>query len=681
MLAKHFEFYIDESGSFMDDIPEKMQHPEEMSLVGGYLYDPAIITNDYITAILPHKVHCCQEYKKYYIDALEKVYLDGGRFVVFENKERIKVVNGDVTYLNIISEGLVQLLSYLPLVYPNEKVDVRIVVATRKAMSGGTGIIQYKEYITRLSEKLFMAIHRSKAAICDYRLDFEDARYSKRHDLADIVCNTYMTRNRRNKFSDEDRARISEVFNSNYIFSVFEDATIGYLKQLLSETRYSEMMYQICTLPKLTGVTDLRNRLLMQIIKSSSTERKAYFSYISLQIGLYNNRRMFSEGIRFAENYKQYILCPLLDFDKIPRSEINFWIFDTDFFILTMYDHIGNASMCEKYLEACNSNISSINHSWEHIDYYFAYRIRELNCLMGRFDFDSVIRKANNLIDIFSSAKDLFGMIETYDGTTNTLQSELLGKVYGVKLEAYINCLVQRPNLFDEALEISTRAIGEFVTPSDFQRQYQYRCSLMLTAKKNTEALQCLLRSYNLNITDDRVFDKFIELAYTGRSASDAFALWHYTNVMVAMEEEGNSIGSKMKKAMNDNRACDNELRDTGKTGYPWNMVLWNISKWFRLTGSLSAADGYYQRALSITRSCPDQVTMYSFGICMIADMLLWQLKNGKQGKNNIQKEILRTLKEFQNMAIPESMKMHFAYNDHNDLESNLSVLSTIYLR
>ena len=375
MAERILEFYIDESGSFMDDAPEKMQHPEEMSLVGGILYNPAKLTDALITELLPHKVHCCGGYKKYYIDVLEKVYNDGARFVIFENKERIKVVSGDVTYLNIISEGLVQLLSDLPLEYPEDKVKVRVVVATRKAMSGGTGIIQYKEYKTRLAEKLFIAIHRSKAAICEYELDFADARYSKRHDFADIVCNTYMTRKRKPKFSDEERARIEAVYDNKYIYSVFEDATVGYLKQLLSESRYSEMMYQICTLTKLQGVTDLRNKLLVQMIKSSTEERKAFFNYISLQIGLYNNRRMYAEGIRFAENYKNYILLHLVDASEIKKEEIDFWIFDTDFFILTMYDHIGNASMCEKYLDVCRANVYSINHSWEHIDYYFKFRI------------------------------------------------------------------------------------------------------------------------------------------------------------------------------------------------------------------------------------------------------------------------------------------------------------------
>lgn len=681
MKERNLEFYIDESGNFIDDAPENAHYPEEMSLVGGILYDPIHLNDAHVAELLPEKVHCCEEYKKIYINVLEKLYSEGSRFIIFENKERIKVINGDITYLNIIAEGLVQLLSDLPLEYPAEKIKVHIVVATRKAVSRGTGIIQFNEYRNRLEEKILIALHRSKAVTCDYTLDFVDARASKRHDFADIVCNTYMTRKRRKKFSDEERKRIEAIYDQRYIYPVFEDATVGYLKQLLSESRFSEMIYQICTLAKLQGVTDLRNKLLVRICKSNSLERKAYFSYISLQLGLYNERRMYSEGIRFAENYKQYILIPLRPHIEISNQELDYWFFDTDFYILTMYDHMGNATMCGKYLEECNKNIYAINRSWEHIDYYFKFRIRELNCLMGRFDFNAVIRKADNLIGIFSNAKELFSLIETYDGTINALQSELLGKVYGVKLEAYINLIPQRRDLFEDALIASDRALAEFSNPIDIRRQYQYRCSLMLAAGKNREALECLMMSYDLDLIDEYVFNKFIDLAYSRHSVADAFALWHYTSVMVAMGKAKCEIGAAMRKALTESKKFEQDLKDTVKSGYPWNMVLWNISKWCRLTGSISAADGYYQRALAITKSSTEQVTLYSFSLCMMADYYLWALNKNKLSLDNVKKEVSKAIKEFDKLDIPESMRTHFSTCDTEDLVPSLLNLSNAYLK
>lgn len=680
MANRLFEFYIDESGSFQDDEPARMRYPQEQSLVGGILYELQNLSEERVLELLPHKVHCCKQYNKSYLDVLEALCADGAHLVIFENKERIKVVNGDITYLNIISEGLVQLLSYLPLEYPNDHIKVRIVVATRKAMASGSGIIRYNEYETRLTQKLFIAIHRSKKTLCEYELSFADARYSKRHDIADIVCNTYLTRNRKHKFTDEERARINAVFDSRFIFSVFEDATAGYLKQLLSEGRFGEMMYQLCTMIKLQGLTDLRNKLLVQLIKSSSVERKAFFQYISLQIGLYNNRRMYAEGIRFAENFKKYILYHLLDASEIKKEEIDFWIFDTDFFILTMYDHIGNASMCEKYLNQCRSNIHSINHSWEHIDYYFKFRIRELNCLLGRFDFDAVIEKSAKLIDIFTSAKELFGMIETYDGTTNRLPSELLGKTYGVQLEAYINKLPLHPDLFDKALQASDQALAEFSSPSDLQRQYQYRCSLMVVAGKPDEALDSLLKSYELK-QGEAVFQSFVQHAYSKKTSPDAFALWHYTNVMLALGQAGNPSGMAMFKALTGYQSFVEDVKNPDKGGYPWNMILWNMSRWYRLTGSPSVADTYYHHALSITKEHPEQITLYSFSISMVADYLKWNLAKGKMTTAQAKNALFKALSHFNKCEMPESMRLHFSSNSNLDLKAYVDYLCQACLK
>ena len=136
------DLYIDESGSFdHDDEPTKKQYPGEMSLVGGLMISPSKLNDELIQELIPEKVHCCNEYKKSYITVLEKLRSLGGRLIIFENREQLKIVNGDTTYLNIISEGLVQLFRNMHLEYPNDKLTVRVTIATRKAMSGGTGVI------------------------------------------------------------------------------------------------------------------------------------------------------------------------------------------------------------------------------------------------------------------------------------------------------------------------------------------------------------------------------------------------------------------------------------------------------------------------------------------------------------------------------------------------------------
>ena len=49
----------------------------------------------------------------------------------------------------------------------------------------------------------------------------------------------------------------------------------------------------------------------------------------------------FSNGIALANNYKKYFLSVLSENVRL-HDKVEYWIFDTDFYILTMYDHIGD---------------------------------------------------------------------------------------------------------------------------------------------------------------------------------------------------------------------------------------------------------------------------------------------------------------------------------------------------
>ena len=67
---------------------------------------------------------------------------------------------------------------------------------------------------------------------------------------------------------------------------------------------------------------------------------------------------MYREGIALAENYSRYFLTDLYSRTSIiEREKIWFWKFDTDFYLLTMYDHIGHTEKCDEYLKKCRRNI------------------------------------------------------------------------------------------------------------------------------------------------------------------------------------------------------------------------------------------------------------------------------------------------------------------------------------
>ena len=675
MSKTSFDLYLDESGSFNDEFVDQSK-PTETSLVGGLLVPADMMTEDYSRELLPYHVHCCQEYKKYYLNVLETLREKKGRFVIFENKERLKVVNGDITYLSIISEGLVKLFRDLS-IEQNEGVAVNVIIATRKAMNAEYGIIDFKQYTDRLEEKILLALGRNHVTGCTYTIEFKDAREYKQLDFADIICNTWLTRKRNKKFSAPEQNRIANIYNDQLIYPVFEDAITSHVNQLLLDSHYGEAMYQICTLPKLIGFTTLRNKIVQAIASSDKYEQDLWFKHISLLFDRYNRVKQYAEGISLAENYIKFFLEPMKGIAGITRN-LDFWRFDTEYYLLTMYDYIGNPVKCQKYQESCLQNIDCINRSWEHIDYYFGFCIRELNVMMGRFQFEEVLERSRELVNVFSEAKDLFGVIKTYNGTEQPIRSELLGKAYGVQVEAMINLLNKKPELFSEAEKVSEKAINEFSDHRDLSRQYQWRCLLLACSGKSEEALNWLLKSSE-NIDNNHPVESFINEIYMMKPGTYDFLLWHYSNVMVLFKEQNDPRGDEMAKLLMSHPHFIEDLGDEKKRNHPWNLVLWNCGIYARMINDFSGYKKMYRRAVDITCCNRENVTMMTFAISMCAERLKWCKANDAKDAPNAEIQFRNIIKQIVQAGMTNEMKAHFRLSVKSD--SSISIEQLDYLK
>lgn len=679
MSKAAFDLFLDESGSFNDEYVDQTK-PTETSLVGGLLVPAGLMSEDYSLSLLPYHVHCCHEYKKYYLDVLDKLKKKKARFVIFENKERIKVINGDITYLNIISEGLVKLFRDLSSDYQNN-VSVRVVIAIRKAMNASSGIISFKQYTERLEEKIMLALGRNHVTGCAYTVEFKDARTYKQLDFADIICNTWLTRKRNKKFTVDEQKYIEDLYCEQPIYPVFEDAITSYVNQLMLEGHYGEAIYQICTLRKLIGFTTLRNKLLRTLGSSDAYEQELWFKHISLMIDKYCRMKQYMEGINLAENYIKYFLEPLKELEGI--KSLDFWRFDTEYYLLTMYDHIGNPVKCQQYHQSCMENIACVNRSWEHIDYYFGFCIRELNVMMGRFQFEEVLEKSKDLIGVFTEAKELFGVIKTYNGTEQPIRSELLGKAYGVQVEAMINLLNKKPELFDKAIAASDKAIREFADQRDLSRQYQWRCLLYVCAGKPEEALEWLLKAREAE-GDGEPVEAFINEAYLMKQGTYDFLLWHYSNIMVLFKELKDPCGDKMAKTLMSHPRFLEDVANEDKKNHPWNLTLWNCGKYARMVNNLSVYKRMHRRAMEITCNNRENVTMMTFAISMTADRLGWCRSVSAADTQNAEIEFMNTVKQIKQVGTTKEMDQHFMINaDHlsSMLKSDLNYLKNAYLR
>lgn len=674
-----FDVFIDESGDFETESLSGFSSP---SLVGGLLIPSGKISEAYLNMLVPGAFHAMENYdKEKFFCILKKLRADKGHFIIFRNEERLNVVNGDMTYLNVLSEGFVQLIRNLKIMYPDDNIILNALIAYRQAVSFKRFLygeeeakeqkvrINQDQYYARLDEKMIIAMGRNQIQGVKLNTSFAGALQDKRLMLADIICNTFFSKSSRKKFTDEDRQLIDTLYEERFIYSVFENATVGNLKRLFIESRYGEMLYQICILPSLAGVLSLRNHLLKRIANESYKERDIYFSYMSLQISQYNNFRLFKEGIKLAENYKKYVLMPLRAYalpnvseaEQIAYSkQVAFWMFDADFYILTMYDHLGNPVKCAEYLDLCRSNISAVNQAWEHVDYYLTYCIRELNCLIGQFEFKKVIERTDQLLKILQDAKELFSLIGVYDNTGTEAKSELLGKVYGVRLEAFLNLISEKPEYFSKALEASDAAIAEFSLPEDLRRQYQYRCQLMVEARMVEESIESLIRSFGEENNQSRDYCKLAGMIYKNRKRPAIFSLFHYSNVMNLLVDTKHPDAIKMYKALIAVPGFIDDLKNDERAGHPWNLVIWNMCRCCRSFGKVDMAEKLYKKAMAITQEDPDNITMYSFSVSMAAENLLYCIRNNTKAKSVAEHDYVKACAGLHKNKLPAGIAAAF---------------------
>ncbi len=660
-MITNFEIYLDESGDFNDTNPNR-QHPEDLSLVGGILVNPALMPISRLRQMYPHKVHCSEKgFDTKYIEQMEIFKNEGHRFIIFENSERLKIVSAHRTYMNIICEGLIKLFRDLSIEYP-EGVNIHVVIAQRNT--------EEKNYLLSIQEKIYLGLGREKISNCTYTIEVSDAQIDQRLYVADILCFMYLTSHRNeNKFSADQQSRIDKLYTDCLKYPVFEDATVSYIKQLLLDHHYGEAMCQICALPELKAVKKQRDELIKRLLKEDRIERDIHFRQMSAMLTLCRDQHNFAEGVALGNHYQKYFLDLLAKYEQI-KDEVAYWQFDTDFHLLTVYDHLGNLRMVEENLAKCNSNIGTIIQSWENIDYYFSFRIREMNTLMNLFRFEDIERLSKQFTERFKATSKFFQSINKQAGIDTEIRSSSLGKAQGIRLQALINLVRRRPEFFDEAVKLSNAAIKEFTKPEDKIRQLCYRSILMVEMDKADEALECMRKIARLIPEGNKDYASIMKYIYRKGELTDIYLLMYYTYVLVLLMEKSHPEATPMARALfTDQFKAD--LKETERSGFPWNVILWNMGKRCRLKGSDKAADYYYQAAIKASTKNKEQITVVSFAVPISADQYIHSTNRTEEDRKKFEEQWQKANKLLNTDKTPDSFKEWFGLNNPDPINQS----------
>lgn len=661
-----YELWLDESGSFdKDDIKN-----ESPSLVGGILITKGILDEYGVKRILKQEyVHSVEmkgeEYGDYAIDVLNNSIEKGADFVIFENEERINILNGDTTYLNIISEGIIQLLQYLSL--KEEHVELDILIAVRKvvdsSMDASRHVIQSQEYIDRLKEKIIIGMaRRSLKSIGNskWNVKFASARVDARLMLADVVCHSWFRRNSR-KFNEENRKVLLKLYKPQYYFTAFERATSAYVNRLLSEGNIGDAIFELYTVNDEKLKEHFLDTILTRLSISDEITRKVQLMNLvnKIQVLIILDRNLEKSREILEDIQYEFI-------EQIKAKEINanYFVFDIYLLLLTVAEHQGDTLTENRQINLCSSIISNMTKRWESLDYFYLLKIRQAVHQNNIYDYLGCIENMNSIEKLIDETMGLYSLTEEFSTLCNEIVSDIKGKVLGTRLQSRAFLIRIDKGQIELARKDSDRAIEQFEFEMDKSRQYQYRCQIECEAREFIESIKWLYKSVGLTLNESNNFDELAEKIKSLNKISAVFTTMHYLRILSEASISGEiSLAEMLYSSWNKAKLEELKIIKEFTYEHPYQIIYWKIGTYLLIKGSVKSGLGKYKIAINICNKNPKFLTLRSIGLGIQAELAALLCKLGDKYSKEYKEAYNNLIKDYNNFIaseLPESMKIYF---------------------
>lgn len=675
---KQFFLYLDESGNFEADSNLK----ESPSLVGGLLsYDKEIDRSFAANLLEGKQVHSCvipyYEYGTFAIGILKKLELHGCDMVIFENKERLEVVDGDTTYLNIISEGIIQLLQLL--ITEHGTVKLNVIVAVRRAINReeykSNYIINKTEYVKRLQEKIIIGLARqSNLSITKdhWSLSFASARKDARLMLADVVCHSWFRKNK--KFDPLQKEIINSIYKDKFLFSVFPDELDKIFQRMLTRGNLGEAIYEVYVTSEEKSIANYTSQIALRLNNlneySKEIQLQTTFSKIMNLVYVDDwNQNLIFETIH---RLKKYFLKEL-ELKSISSAKFFMDIYLLSFTIAT---HRGDILQAEEEIENCKTVLPTLVNKWESFDYYFLYQIRKGIHLINKYELTSCIELMD---DLEKSIDNTFSLTPLADGFNNVcinMKSDIKGKILGNRLQARFRLIKNDIKQLKMARCDSDRAMKEFTRQIDINRQYQYRSRIEYETGNYNEALAWLFKSFQTEPSNDYNCILTNLIATTDKQVV-GYSLMHYVCIMAEACTNGEeSISNNMYHSLDKLRINEYLLKNKNDV-HPFEIIYWKLGTLLMVQGSTKEAIEKYRLAETICDSNSRNLTLKAISLGIKAEKVALLIKVGKSNNSqrylpDVIKDLVTSYYNFMNLKLPLTMTRHFM--DWHPLIENLKV-------
>lgn len=636
---RKFELWLDESGDFEND-NRKTGAGVNPSLIGGLLIENNTFPDSFINAILPesgtyHSVDENDQLDRFrLID--EKLFKNAAnRIVVFSNQERIMVLDNNLTYLNIISEGILQLIKRLKAQYG--EISLKAIIANRVNTTTGLdpsqSVVPVDEYVNRLSEKLIIGGAENAISNKEWELTTSSARKDKRLMLADIICNTFYTRYRKRKFSESEQEYIESIYtdeNKTLIFTVFESILEKNFKNNLIENRIGEAVASICLSNNAEALDRCFSLLKLNFLTCGVHDITFQYEFIKAYIDYHISVvRDFDQCKIFLNNLLVYYI-PLLEENEnaIKGSYAQKLALDIKFYLYTVQTHVGNVKAADELENECENLLKEIPNSFENVSYKLKFKTRKITNLINAFEFDAALTSTDKQIQ---ACRDIKTVLDLTSQESENHYDEL-AKTLGTRVQIVSFLLRNKPDLYQSGVENSDEAINEFTESVDIQRQFLYRVQLETEHGSYDLALDFLKKAAGVNISAS------IKELWQKMESGKIFGVNAYIRLMA--EADRWDTAEEMYKLLS-NAGYIQRLSEQGQIYHPVEIIFWKYAYYCAKHGMISAAIKSYAQAIEISFAEED-ITLNIIGLGIYMEELSVLIVNQKKDFASAKKQFNR---------------------------------------
>ncbi|MDM5326756.1 hypothetical protein [Neobacillus sp. CF12] len=701
MATGKFELWLDESGNFSKE-NEKSGAP---SIVGGILV-PVKKDNDQWTADLVKKtresyniiekyIHGTElrgtKYGEMAVSLLEESIEHGARLVVFENKERIDIVNSDMTYLNILSEGIIQLFQTLASEY--EAIELSILAANRVKVAGmderkETILLKHKEYKERLEEKIALGLARRtlvNQSNWKWTFQLDSAKNNPRLMIADVVCHSWFVQDG-NKFTEETRNLLRKLYQPAFLFSVFEQATEGAIRRSLAAGLMGDALFHWLD-AKASNAFSKQNQtefdypFYLQLIQKKLRDIPE-FSQVT-QLSTVENQLLTLISIDRDFDRAQQML-ELLQDEVLPTFKENGinakrFLFKVYMNLLEIANHRGNVILGTQQITKIRSILEQLAGRWETIDDVLDFMVLEGVHDMNNYDFHSAISVTNQMQKFIDTSLEFLSisLLEDLSIISDDMKSTIKGKVLGTRLQARMFLIRSDREQLELARHDSDQALEEFTAQSDVNRQYQYRSQIESEAGEPVSALEWLGKAFQVDYTTTDSIKEIITNIRDANYINSIFGSMHFWNALVsAFRSDSLELAEQMCQEWVKS-GIEQSLLNEVLTEHPYEIISWKQAYYLAKTNRVKAAIEKYDQAIHICNYANDRYTLRSIGLGILCEKASVLFVSGKKYGQDLKKTLQflrKNYQEFMSEPLPEEIRNYF--KQWEDTFSNLDSLS-----